>query len=143
MLGVRQDVPGSHREVVVTVVTPALSSALRGLEAALEVPRTEGVALGNWRWVVRQRMTLVRDALVGETSDPDDGWLAARGGTAFRERNQLLGRLGALGPTVLESSDVEQVRGEVKRLLVDIGHHVQRVHDLAYDDVELELGGSE
>ena len=27
--------------------------------------------------------------------------------------------------------------------LVDIEHHVQRLHDLAYDDVELEIGGSE
>ncbi len=126
-----------------TTVTPALSTALRGLEAALEAPRADGVALGNWRWVVRQRLTLVRDALVGESSSPDDGWLAARGGTAFRERNQLLGRLGALGPTVLESADVERVRDEVRRLLVDIGHHVQRLHDIAYDDVEMELGGSE
>jgi len=126
-----------------TVVTPALGAALRGLQSALEVPRSDGVALGNWRWVVRQRMALVRDALIGESNDPDDGWLAARGGSAFRERNQLLARLGALGPTVLESADIEQVRDEVKRLLVDIGHHVQRLHDLAYDDVEMELGGSE
>ncbi len=29
------------------------------------------------------------------------------------------------------------------RLLTDINHHLQRLHDLAYDDVELELGGSE
>ena len=35
------------------------------------------------------------------------------------------------------------MRTELKRLLVDIAHHVQRVNDLAYDDVELELGGSE
>ncbi len=126
-----------------TVVTPALSSALRSLDAALEVPRSDGVALGNWRWVVRQRITLVRDALIGESTDPDDGWLAARGGTAFRERNQLLGRLGALGPSVLETADVERVRDDVKRLLVDISHHVQRLHDIAYDDVEMELGGSE
>lgn len=126
-----------------TDVTPALGAALRGLESALAAPRSEGIALGNWRWVVRQRMALVRDALIGESSDPADGWLAARGGTAFRERNQLLGRLGALGPTVLECADVEQVRAEVKRLLVDIGRHVQRLHDIAYDDVEMELGGSE
>jgi hypothetical protein len=35
------------------------------------------------------------------------------------------------------------VRVESKRLLVDIGRHVQRLHDIAYDDVEIELGGSE
>ncbi|WP_309647099.1 hypothetical protein [Nocardioides sp.] len=124
-------------------MTPGLSAALRSLDAALEVPRSDGVALGNWRWVVRQRISLVRDALIGESTDPDDGWLAARGGTAFRERNQLLGRLGALGPSVLENADVERVRDDVKRLLVDISRHVQRLHDIAYDDVEMELGGSE
>ena len=31
----------------------------------------------------------------------------------------------------------------MKRLLTDISHHFQRLHDLAYDEVELELGGSE
>ena len=126
-----------------TTVTPGMARALRGLDAALDAARRDGAALGNWRWVVRQRMASVRDALVDETGSPDDGWLAARGGTAFRERNALLARLGALGPRVLESPDVEAVRVEAKRLLVDIGRHVQRQHDLAYDDVEIELGGSE
>ncbi|MCD4523592.1 hypothetical protein [Nocardioides sp. cx-173] len=125
------------------IVTPGMASALRALDAALDAPRRDGAALGNWRWVVRQRLAVVRDALVGETSSPDDGWLAARGGTAFRERNTLLARLGVLGPRVLDSSDVEAVRLEAKRLLVDIARHVQRVNDIAYDDVELELGGSE
>ena len=32
---------------------------------------------------------------------------------------------------------------ELGRLVVDVTHHVQRLHDLAYDAVELELGGSE
>jgi hypothetical protein len=127
----------------VTVVTPGMTSALRSLDVALDAPRRDGAALGNWRWVVRQRMAVVREALVGETSSPDDGWLAARGGTAFRERNTLLARLGELGPRVLQSPDVEAVRVEAKRLLVDIGRHVQRLHDIAYDDVEIELGGSE
>ena len=67
----------------------------------------------------------------------------ARGGAAIRERNALLDRLTALGPPVLESPEVEQVRVDLKRLLTDIAHHFQRLHDLAYDEVELELGGSE
>ena len=126
-----------------TIVSTGLTTALQDLQVALEAPRTDGIALGNWRWVVRQRMAVVRDALLGVSGDPDDGWLAARGGSAFRERNALLGRLSALGPVVLESADVEAVRGEALRLLSDIGRHVQRLHDLAYDAVELELGGSE
>ena len=32
---------------------------------------------------------------------------------------------------------------ELKRLVMDIQRHVQRLNDLAYDEVELELGGSE
>jgi hypothetical protein len=125
------------------IVTTGMTSALRGLEQALEAPRREGVALGNWRWTVRQRMAAVRDALIGEIGDADDGWLAARGGSAFRERNVLLGRMVDLGPLVLESPDVEAIRLELKRLLADVGRHVQRLNDLAYDEVELELGGSE
>ena len=125
------------------IITTGMTSALRGLEQALEVPRREGIALGNWRWTVRQRMAAVRDALIGEIGDADDGWLAARGGSAFRERNVLLGRMVDLGPLVLESPDVEAIRLELKRLVADVGRHMQRLNDLAYDEVELELGGSE
>lgn len=126
-----------------TLVTSGMTTALRSLDHALEAPRTAGVALGNWRWTVRQRMGSVRDALAGEVSDADDGWLAARGGSAFRERNALLGRVVAMGPRVLEDPDVEAVRVDLKRLVADIARHVQRLTDLAYDEVELELGGSE
>lgn len=130
------------------IVTTGINTALRALEQAIEAPRRDGtatdtVSVGNWRWTVRQRMASVRDALAGEVGDPDDGWLAARGGTAFRERNQLLGRISALGPQVLENPDAERVRTELRRLVADIGRHVQRLNDLVYDDVELELGGSE
>ena len=124
-------------------IPPALPGALQLLDAALDSPRKPGIPLGNWRWQVRQRMGEVRDALVGEAAGSDDGWLAARGGSAFRERNALLARLSTLGPEILETPDVEATRLELKRLLVDIQRHVQRLNDLAYDEVELELGGSE
>ena len=127
-----------------STTSSTMTTALDGLQAANDSPRPDGPALGNWRWTVRQRMAAVRDALLAETGTaPDDGWLAARGGTSFRERNVLLGRLGDLGSRVLEDSDVAAVHREVSRLVVDVTHHVQRVNDLAYDDVELELGGSE
>jgi len=124
-------------------MTARLTAALQGLDQALDAPRQQGVPLGNWRWVVRQRMAALRDALAVEAARPDDGWLAARGGTAFRERNVLLDRLNRLGHVVLETGQVEDVRVELKRLVVDVHHHVQRLNDLAYDEVELELGGSE
>lgn len=124
-------------------VTTPMSTALQALDQALDAPRRPGVQVGNWRWVVRQRMSAVRDSLVHEVRTPDDSWLAARGGSAFRQRNALMARLNALAPQVLEHPDVETVRLEMKRLLGDIARHLQRLHDLAYDDVELELGGSE
>jgi hypothetical protein len=131
-----------------TIARTGMAAALRALEQAIEAPgrdgaATDSISVGNWRWTVRQRMAGVRDALMGEAGDPDDGWLAARGGTAFRERNTLLGRISALGPQVLENPDVERVRSELRRLVADIGRHMQRLNDLVYDDVELELGGSE
>jgi len=43
----------------------------------------------------------------------------------------------------LVAPDVDDLAARLHRLLVDIAHHHQRVHDLAYDDVELEIGGSE
>jgi hypothetical protein len=122
---------------------PATSTALLSLQQALDLPHEPGASLGQWRWSVRQRMASVRDALIDETDHPVDGWLVARGGAAIRERNTLLNRLTAMGPAVLESPEVDQVRIDMKRLLTDIAHHFQRLHDLAYDEVELELGGSE
>ena len=130
-----------------TMVRTGMTSALRALEQAIEAPRgaatSDSVSVGNWRWTVRQRMAGVRDVLAGEAGNPEDGWLAARGGRAFRERNVLLGRISTLGPQVLESPDVERIRSELRRLVSDIARHMQRLNDLVYDDVELELGGSE
>ncbi len=129
-----------------TIVRTGMTAALRALEQAVEAPRgsaTDAISVGNWRWTVRQRMAVVRDALAGAGGDPEDGWLAARGGSAFRERNALLRRMSALGPQVLENPDVDRVRVELRRLVADIARHVQRLNDLVYDTVSLELGGSE
>jgi len=92
---------------------------------------------------VRQRLVIVRDRLLAERFGAQDGWLAARDGAAYRQRANLLTRLAAITPTVLEAPDAEQVRVELKRLVLDIAHHLQRVNDLVYDDVELELGGED
>ena len=126
-----------------TVTSIGMTSATEGLAQALEAPRRPGVPLGTWRWGVRQRMTAVRDLLLAETGHGGEGWLAAREIGLLRERNALLGRLSALAPRVLEDPDVDGVSSELHRLLVDVSHHVQRLHDLAYDEVGLELGGSE
>ena len=40
-------------------------------------------------------------------------------------------------------ADVEATRIELKRLVVDINRHLQRLNDITYDEVEMEIGGSE
>jgi hypothetical protein len=115
------------------------AAALAGLHDALDAPSEPG----SWRWTVRRGMVPLRDALLRERQLVDDGWLSARHGRSARERAALLRRLGDFGPIVLEHPDVAEVREGLKRLLADIDHHVRREHDLAYDEVELEIGGSE
>lgn len=121
----------------------ATNDALRALEHVLDLPRGTGIGLGNWRWSVRQRLVLVRDKLIAESLGAEEGWLAARGGQAFRERNVLLTRLTAYLQQVLECPDAEAVRRDLKRLVHDISRHLQKVNDLVYDEVEMELGGSD
>lgn len=121
-------------------------SALHDLSAALESQRrsTEpDIVSGTWRWKVRQHLAGIRDLLANESAWHQDSWLAARGGAVFRERNALLARVSILGPQVLQNSDVAALRRDLHRLVTDVAHHRQRLHDLAYDEVEYELGGSE
>ncbi len=96
-----------------------------------------------WRWTVRRRLVPVRDRLVAEPLHRRDAWLSARAACVVRERDALLARLHHLSHEVLVASDVEAVAAQLSRFLVDLEHHRQRLHDLAYDDVELEIGGSE
>lgn len=121
-----------------------LEHAIIGLQQALDTPRRHHV----WRWLVRHRMAGVRDALVREgaqdgSHDGADAWLASREIGLLRDRNALLGRLAVLGPQVLEEPDVETVRGDLVRLVADLERHRQKLNDLVYDSVSLELGGSE
>ena len=122
-----------------TQATPRIGNALSELSLALDGPADAS----SWRWTVRRGMVPIRDALECERQDPGDGWLSARHGRSARERAVLLRRLAAYGPVVLEHPDVTEVRDGLKRLLTDIERHVRREHVLAYDEVELEIGGSE
>lgn len=116
-----------------------LDHAIIGLEQALHRPRRQQ----TWRWLVRHRMSSVREALTGEQARGLDAWLAAREGTLLREREVLLRRLAELGPQVLEADDLERVRVDLVDLVVRLRRHCQRINDLTYDSVSLELGGSE
>ena len=101
------------------------------------------VTTPEWRWNVRRRLSAVKDALADPQTRMADAWLSAREGTSNRHRTQLQARVSTLAAGVLDRLDVELIVGELRRLQTDLEHHVQRVHDLVYDSVSLELGGSE
>ncbi|QBR92754.1 hypothetical protein [Nocardioides euryhalodurans] len=106
-------------------------------------PGTSDAATGEgWRWDARRMLAEVRDQLVAEPPGAYDGWLAARGGRVMRERDVLLRRLGALGPLVHTGSR-SAVQAQLRRLVDDVARHRQRERDLHWDEVELEIGGSE
>jgi hypothetical protein len=116
------------------------------LETAIQdLRQILGADLGSpdWRWNVRRRLSAVKDALADPQTMMADAGLSAREGTSNRHRRQLQARVTALAAGVLERLDVETIAAELRRLQGDLERHVQRVHDLAYDAVSLELGGSE
>lgn len=116
-----------------------LDHAIIGLEQALDRPRRHQM----WRWLVRHRLTGVLDALAGESTRAVDAWLASRQSILVRERDSLLLKLNRLATQVVDAPDVEPVRSELKRLVTELGRYRQRLNDLVYDTVSLELGGSE
>jgi hypothetical protein len=105
----------------------------------------------TWRWQATRLLAELRDLLLAEPVPPVDpaydGWLAARRAGHLRERDALLARLSVLGsrtlPAASHDSAAARVRAELARLGVDVDHHLQRRRDLVWDEVELELGGSE
>jgi len=86
----------------------------------------------------------VRKALTAERAHASEVWLTPRAGHLHRERNRLLTRVAALvGLLGTEAVDDEPLRQNLHRLAIDLHHHQQRVNDLAYDSVSMEVGGSE
>jgi hypothetical protein len=117
-----------------------LALAVDGLEAALASPPT---FQQPWRHIVRERLGEVCEALTAERTAAGDSWLSARAGHLQRERNRLLVRLSALGTMVTEASDIDAARTNLLRLVPDLHHHQQRMNDLVYDAVAMDVGGSE
>lgn len=116
-----------------------LSSALMGLEQALDRPPRHQM----WRWLVKHRLTTVLDALAGENDRALEAWLAARHSLLEREREMLLLKLDRFAAQVTDAPDAEALRRDLRRLLAELKSHRQRLNDLLYDTVSLELGGSE
>ncbi len=116
-----------------------LEESIVGLRKALVLPMQQQ----GWGWLIRQRMSVVKEALTDEAGPTAEAWLAARQGSLLRERNALLAQLATLGPLVLEGNDRDALRNRLLRLVHDLERHRQRLSDLLYDSVALELGGSE
>ena len=116
-----------------------LETAIRDLREMLSADRTSP----EWRWQVRRTLKDVKKALGAKQTKHWDAWLAARAHTSNRDRRQLQARVSALAAMVLDRLDTEGVARELARLTSDLEHHLQRMHDLVYDSVSLELGGSE
>lgn len=87
----------------------------------------------------RTLVAQLRGELLAESPPTYDGWLAARSAGVLRERDALLARLGMIEVR----RRWPRAAQELQRLVVDIEHHLQRRRDLVWDEVELELGGSE
>jgi hypothetical protein len=118
-----------------TATTAALEDLLR--------PGSDRRSLSAWRWSVRRQLVPVRDRLLREHPARREAWLSARATRMLRERDELIARLNAVSAEVLSAPDVDDLADRLSRLLADIARHHQRVDDLAWDDVELEIGGSE
>ena len=116
-----------------------LETAIKELRQVLGADATSP----EWRWLVRHRLSDIKEALSDQQARQWDGWLTARARTSNRDRHALQARVTALAAIVLDKLDADAITRELNRLVGDLEHYVQRVHDLVYDSVSLELGGSE
>lgn len=120
-----------------------LDTAVRELQQILAADSTSP----EWRWHVRMRLQAVQQALAPLAPPPapadSDAWLAPRVDGADRRAIQLRARVGVVAAGVLDRLDARSIEREVHRLLHDLEHLLQRDHDLVYDSVSLELGGSD
>lgn len=118
---------------------PPLETAVRELRQILAADSTAP----KWRRNVRRRLSEVKEALARPGVRYAEAWLDARCTLSERDRFQLHARVVILTSGVLDPLSAPAIVQETKRLLCDLEHYVQRVHDLVYDSVGLELGGSE
>jgi hypothetical protein len=106
----------------------ALTLALRALEVAI-VPPKPGASVGNWRWGVRQKLGGVREAVINGA--PAGGADTPSAHAALRERGVLLTRASDLADGVLDRSDVEDVRTDLRRLMADASRYIRLLQDVA------------
>lgn len=117
-----------------------LAHAVDGLrKVLLTPPRLQQ----SWRYLVKQRLTWVDAALADDVGPHQEAWLSPREEQLARERTRLMARTSLLAATICDAEDVAPVRLSLERLVADLEHYLQRVNDLAYDAVDLDVGGSD
>jgi len=95
-----------------------------------------------WRRTVLGCLDEVRGLLARDSAGPAD-WLEARRAHVARERTVLLDRISLQRSQVQGSRDLDRLAHDLRRFADDVRRHLQHVRDLAYDEVEYEVGGSE
>lgn len=116
----------------------ALEQAIHDLERAAADEASANP--GAWRIALRERLQRVRAGMT-EPLGSRDGWLVARTQHAERDRCALLDRISATTSRLSDARTAATVLPEIRRLSRDLAHYRQRLTDLDYDAVELELGG--
>ncbi|HNI70914.1 MAG TPA: hypothetical protein PLO27_06295, partial [Marmoricola sp.] len=91
----------------------------------------------NWRILVRDKLKSVQRALraTGAELPVDEAWLSARESANDRVRARLEARTAALSQTILSRLDNARISLDLRRLMADLEHYVQRVHDMNLDAV--------
>ncbi len=114
-----------------------LSTAIQDLQRVLSSDR----GAPYWSWHLRRQLSVVREELRTDRIRSLDGWLTARACATDRIRRQLMARISVLISRDLNEDD--RAYAVSRRMLQDLEHFRQRMQDLAYDAVSLEIGGSE
>lgn len=114
-----------------------LTTAIQDLQRVLSSDR----GAPYWSWRLRRQLSVVREELRTDRVRNLDGWLNARACTTDRTRRQLMARISVLISRDLDEDD--RAFAVSSRMLRDLEHFRQRMQDLVYDSVSLEIGGSE
>jgi hypothetical protein len=125
------------------VMAPLERFSLEGAVQDLRQMLASDATAPEWRWNLRRRLSDVKEALGDPGAYGVEAWLLGREVTSNRCRRQLQTRVATLAAGVLDRLDAATITTELRRLQTDLEHYVQRLHDLLYDSVALELGGSE
>jgi hypothetical protein len=140
-------------------LAPARAS-MPGQGAEAQRPPAEGggtatvtataVAPPAWLRRVRRQLPRLMEALGAEQTESHDHTFTARARRLGHERNRLLDQLGQASVAIAEgcvsagaTTEQEQLRLMLMRLVHDIQRHHQRVNDMVYDGTWRDVGGSE